>query len=186
MATAPHAFTLVQAATSLARATPYMWRVRVWPAAGCASAWSAPGKFVTSMGTAGGNGFLNTTAPIWPAAPARYAFLRRVVQLDTTPARKGIIHATAFVAAAQDGGKEKLLGAYRLHVNGRPAAIGPGRGEVNYAMKNHTLYDSLDPTAAAQAAAEASAAARGLLTLALQCYHHDATGQVKCALASGA
>jgi hypothetical protein len=130
------------------------------------------------MGTAGGNGFLNTTVPIWPAAPARYVFLRRVVQLDTTPARKGIIHATAFVAAAQDGDKEKLLGAYRLHVNGRPAAIGSGRGEVNYAMKNHILYDSLDLTAAAQAAAEASAAARGLLTLALQCYHHDATGQV--------
>jgi hypothetical protein len=97
--------------------------------------------------------------------------LAQVVMLDS---QKAIGHATLYVTAAQDGPGEKLLGAYRLHVNGVATAIGPGRGDVNVGKKNHTPYDTLDLTGAAL-----SAAARlgGRLVLALQCFHNDGIGQ---------
>ena len=60
-------------------------------------------------------------------------------------------------------------------MNGVATAIGPGRGDVNVGAKNHTTFDTLDLTSAAQAA---QADTTGKLVLALQCYHHDGTGQV--------
>ena len=107
-------------------------------------------------------------------AHAPRAITQKFAQAVTLDSHRGVAHVTIYVTAAQDGPNEKLLGAFRLHVNGVATAIGPGRGDVNVGKKNHTTYDAIDLTGAAQ-----SAVARlgGRLLLALQCYHHDGSGQ---------
>ena len=65
----------------------------------------------------------------------------------------------------------KLLSAYRLYVNGKVVAVGPGRSDAANSGVNHTVYDTVDITAELQAAQQAGTA--GAVVFAAQCYHHD-------------
>ena len=67
--------------------------------------------------------------PIWAGNGARYALFRREVHLPADRVQSATMH----VAAAQSGPLEKLLGAYRLYVDGVAIGIGPGRGDVRTA-----------------------------------------------------
>ena len=97
-----------------------------------------------------GNEITLTAEPIWASGSSvRYALLRREVHLGSA-----VKNAEAFVTAAQSGPMEKLLGSYRLYVEGEAVAIGPGRGEVRTAAypagergANFTMFDALDLTA---------------------------------------
>ena len=105
--------------------------------------------------------------PIWADLGARYALFRRVVPMNVA-----VQSARILVTAVQSGRMEKLLGAYRLYVNGAAIGIGPGRGDVRTAAysdggdRNFTFYDTFNVTAQAT-----SIAAPAPLTLGLQCYH---------------
>ena len=107
--------------------------------------------------------------PIWAGgAGARYALLRREIVVFSK-----VQSAVAYVAAAQSGPIEKLLGSYRLYVGGRAVGVGPGRGDARTAAYphggdvNHTMYDTIDVSATVGAAATVS----GGVVLGLQCYH---------------
>jgi len=138
----------------------YLWRVRVWATQDCVSDWSVPAKFVSGLHVA--TGFDDSTKPIWAGDDSKYAFLRSVVSLNGK-----VSDAHIYVGAAQDGPMEKILGSYRLYVNGQVTTTGPGRGEVPYTDANHSVYDTIDITTSAQVAANAD----GKLLLALQGFH---------------
>ena len=148
------------AAVALEPTTRYHWRVRSWTtgAAGaseCASIYSDWAEVMTAPYL----GFAASTLPIWaPNAKALYTFHRLVVPAPASP----ITGATAFVSALQDTA-EKLLGAYRLQIEGEALAIGPGRGDVATSAGNHTPYDSMDVT-------HAVVAAKGAFAVGLQCF----------------
>jgi hypothetical protein len=139
--------------------TRYWWRVRTWASNSCVSAWSGNATIVTAPS-------FRDVKPIWAQPGARFALLRKVVPAPASP----YVHGTAFVTASQSGAMEKLLGAYRLFVDGRTVAIGPGRGEARTAAyadggdTNHTQFDSVDVSPGVTAAS-------GPLVIGLQCYH---------------
>ena len=83
--------------------------------------------------------------PIWHKDSPAYVFLRRQFNIEQT---KKVSKASVMITAAQSNGQEKLLGAYRLYVNGQVMGIGPGRGDVAVAQLNHTQFDLIDVTAA--------------------------------------
>ena len=144
---------------SLAPASAYWLRVRTWSKVDDASSgWSSPAKLVTGLH----DGFAPGTKPIWTSTADRYGFLRT----SFTP-HGPIAHAHAFVTAPQEGADAKLLGAYRLFLNGVVAGTGPGRGDAAV----HTPYDTVDLTSQL-------AAGGGDVVLALQGYHTNATCRV--------
>jgi hypothetical protein len=100
------------------RGLRYHWRVRS-ALPGCVSAWSEPARFVTALW----QGWAPGIVPLWASSGA-FVYLRLEI-----PQLPDWASATAFVSAFQDGPNERLLGAYRLYVNGKFAAIGPVRGE---------------------------------------------------------
>jgi hypothetical protein len=57
--------------------------------------------------------------------------------------------ATVYVTGKVSGDKQKVLGAYRLTINGRAVAVGPGRGECSFAhpvMVRSSCVDALTLT----------------------------------------
>ena len=56
---------------------------------------------------------------------------------------------------------EKLLSAYRLYIDGQVVAVGPGRSDNANSGSDHMVYDSVDVTAALNAARRAALAAIG-------------------------
>ena len=94
--------------------------------------------------------------------------------------------------AATDGPQQKMLSAYRLSVNGIVVSVGPGRGNSpvqntsrysNSTVPVNTstlyMYDSVDITAAARAAASQLKGHARALVFAVQCYHHDGQDDAK-------
>ena len=114
---------------SFAPATTYWWRVRVWDAAGKASAWSEPACFRTALSDAA-----------WTAEwitydtekAQRLPLLRKEIQVG-----KGVVRATAFVCG---------LGASDLFINGEYAdptrVLDPA--QTNY--EQYALYSAIDVT----------------------------------------
>lgn len=112
-----------------APATTYWWRVRVWDAAGKASAWSEPACFQTALSDAA-----------WTAEwitydtekAQRLPLLRKEIQVG-----KGVVRATAFVCG---------LGASDLFINGEYAdptrVLDPA--QTNY--EQYALYSAIDVT----------------------------------------
>ena len=66
--------------------------------------------------------------------------------------------AIAYVTAVGD---TKLLGAYRLFVNGKTRSIGPGRGDQSIAKDGNLVYDTVDVTPTDGT----------VIDMGLQCYH---------------
>jgi len=64
--------------------------------------------------------------------------------LPTKPLPLPISFVTVFITALQSDPQEKLLGAFKLFINGKIYGIGPGRGDVSTTKSNHTPYDSID------------------------------------------
>jgi hypothetical protein len=171
----------VPASLSLSPGTKYFWRVKSWSKShglthadqamdACESEWSPHAQFTTALW----KGFANETKAVWSSeAGARYTFFRKDLKLV-----KKVTSAIAHVTAAQSGGKEKLLGAYRLYVNGAAVGIGPGRGEVNVGASNHTMYDIIDLL---PRLSEVEFDVGSTMHLALQCFHEsgDDTAKVK-------
>ncbi len=175
----------------------YRWRVRVWtrgsaaaaaapaPAAECQSAWSDWAE----MMTAPTDGFRNTTTPIWAAGDtAHFALHRLVVTPAALATASPVSRAVAFVTAQQ---APKLLGAYKLLLDGVVVGIGPGRGD---AMTNLTgqgrrvPYDALDVSAAVAGLAVGqdwvvglqcyAAQGKGAVLLEMHLQHHDGSVSV--------
>jgi hypothetical protein len=172
----------------------YSWSVKVWvtehdrpnadvaTAEGAAkarelceseSAWSAPSAFRTAIW----DGFAATTQAVWTPTTARYAFFRQEIIVP-----KGAKNATCYVTALVSGTRQKLLGAYRLYVNGASAGIGPGRGDCSLQYKGSaadkqlcTEHDTIDLSGHLPAAG-------GKLTIGLQSYHEGGSGAVKLQL----
>jgi hypothetical protein len=148
----------------------YSWRVKTWsnsprssdPDVLCESEWSDEATFSTALWA----GTSNMTSAIWNAgSKARYSLFRKDITLN--PSFGTVTSAIAHVTAAQSGGIEKLLGAFRFYINGETVGIGPGRGEVNVKDEDHTTYDTIDVTKAITSANTGKAA------LAFQCFHQD-------------
>ena len=78
------------------------------------------------------------------------------------------------------GRQQKLLGAYRLYVNGKAAGIGPGRGDCSlaYAQDERLCleYDMIDLTEHLQRAQLNSSAGSGKLAIGIQSYHSGGDG----------
>ena len=127
----------------------------------CISDWSDNATFVTSLGN---TGFANSTAPIWTDS-ANYAFFHRGYAYAADPQNSDadLVAAIAYVTAVGD---TKLLGSYRLFVNGHSRSIGPGRGDQSIAEDGNLVYDTVDVTPTDGAA----------IDMGLQCYHSDASG----------
>ena len=160
----------------------YSWSVKVWltdpdPAAEGAceseSAWSAPAAFRTALW----DGFAPQTHAIWLPSKASYALFRKEIAVP-----KGATNATAYVTALVSGGKQKLLGAYRLFVNGASAGIGPGRGDCSLQYTGAaadkslcTEYDTIDLSPHLPASG-------GTMALGIQSYHMSGAGAVQLQL----
>lgn len=114
---------------SLASATTYWWRVRVWDAAGKRSGWSDPASFSTGLRESDWEG--EWIAPEWRDG-MRMPYLRREITVG-----KNIARATAFICG---------LGASDLFVNGEYAdstrVLDPA--QTNY--ESYALYSALDVT----------------------------------------
>ena len=179
---------LPRAAGELRAGRHYSWSVKVWatehdqPNAGMAtsgglceseSAWSPPSAFRTAIW----DGFAATTQAVWTPGKARYALFRQEIAVP-----EGAKNATCYVTALVGGAKQKLLGAYRLYVNGASAGIGPGRGDCSLEYKGSaadkqlcTEHDTIDLS-------DHLPAAGGKLTIGLQSYHEGGSGAVKLQL----
>eukprot|EP01044_Picomonas_judraskeda_P008498 COSAG03_NODE_974_length_5139_cov_2.100397_7_plen_614_part_00 len=179
---------LPRAAGELRAGRHYSWSVKVWatehdqPNAGMAtsgklceseSAWSRPSAFRTAIW----DGFAATTQAVWTPGKARYALFRQEIAVP-----EGAKNATCYVTALVGGAKQKLLGAYRLYVNGASAGIGPGRGDCSLEYKGSaadkqlcTEHDTIDLS-------DHLPAAGGKLTIGLQSYHEGGSGAVKLQL----
>jgi len=108
--------------------------------------------------------FSPAAKPIWHPSPhAAYVFLQKEVHV---PSGGSFSSASIAVTAATSGDKEKLLGAYRLYVNGRSIGIGPGRGDVSTNAQNHTMFDHF--TLSAAELGSGSTVVLGLQSFALQ------------------
>jgi hypothetical protein len=119
----------------------YFWRLKVWTTDKVGnifeSEWSEPAKLVTGLFKAG---FAKSTVPIW-AAKADYALLRKVVTFEEG---KNVTHAHAIITARQVSAgtaDDKLLGAYRLYINGKAVGTGPGRGEGGDQATQYDMFD---------------------------------------------
>jgi len=88
------------------------------------------------------------------------------------PASLDVTQATAFVTADQSGPNEKLLGAYRLYIDGTTAGIGPGRADVPVSRSDHFVYDSVNVTGLIRGRAG------DRLTLALQGFNLEGKGRM--------
>ena len=137
------------APSSLLRAaTTYTVSVRLLPAAPAApSAWSAPVRFATALADGAWPG---GATPVWAAnATQNFVLFRRSFQCQ---AGEHLLHITAHgVPMRKKGGganATKLLGAYKLWVNGMPVATGPGRptGEGSTIQLPAQLYDTVNVT----------------------------------------
>jgi hypothetical protein len=122
----------------------YFWRLKVWTIDEegnvFESEWSDSAKIITGLFR---SGFANSTVPIWGDKDTRYALLRKVVKFK---AGKKVAHAHALITAQQVSAgtaDDKLLGAYRLYINGQGVGTGPGRGEGG---DQSTQYDMFDLT----------------------------------------
>lgn len=103
----------------------YTWRVKAWTSplttnsvqdGSCTTLWSENATFVVGLS----NGFSQFSVPIWTEG-ANFAFFEKSYQ--NCAYESDILAAVVFVTAVGD---EKLLGSYRLFVNGRTVSIGPG------------------------------------------------------------
>jgi hypothetical protein len=158
------------AAAGLAPSSAALYRLKVWttsaeePGRVCESDWSPSAKIVT--GLMGGGIADNSTHPIWTQdSESKFALLRKTVQLKGEP--KLLSHIQCFVTGLQTD-DEKLIGAYRLYVNGAVVGTGPGRAdrELMGDAADNTQYDVFDLTDAA--------ATSNSMTIALQGYHPGA------------
>ena len=108
---------------------------------------------------------------------------------------KAIIKVTAAQSGAQDFQRDRLLGAYRLYLDGVVIGIGPGRGEVSVCAglvtptplcplplppivthSGRTPYDVIDVTDKLRKLHTGAVAANALhapLLMAVQAYHHE-------------
>ena len=167
---------------SLAGGAPYTWRVGV-QGSGAAAAWAWSGNATLVTGLAPSQW---AAVPVWhPRNSTPLALLRGALPLARGPPRA----AYAFVTAqpqrsAGDHENGKLLGAYKLFVEGALVGLGPGRpgacGPVVPApiageapCSPEFFFDTLDITSALSAAAAAGGTSA---TLALQCYNNPAQG----------
>ena len=111
-------------------AREYAWTVAVQGADGSASAWAPPQRFFTS----GGAGAWAASAPIWPAScsgggPPRFARFHADIALG---APRDVLSALLFITGSppiytDPWNVTKLLGGYKLAVNGSVFGVGPGR-----------------------------------------------------------
>eukprot|EP01060_Flectonema_neradi_P030823 TRINITY_DN4552_c0_g1_i2.p1 TRINITY_DN4552_c0_g1~~TRINITY_DN4552_c0_g1_i2.p1 ORF type:complete len:786 (+),score=133.02 TRINITY_DN4552_c0_g1_i2:87-2444(+) len=85
--------------------------------------------------------------PIWGTNETRYVYLRKAVGFELGEVVDTI---SANITAIPHEGRQKLLGGYRLYVNGLIAGVGPGRGECDYTPSATaslcTLFDTIDLT----------------------------------------
>ncbi len=145
------------AALTLDEATKYVWTVTLSVAHGARNTTStvvSPGQSLfTSLQTW-------TAAPVWAAAAAtadpdpKYAFLRR--SLGPLPAAplSAVVFITANPPPTAKHGDEtpsKILGAYKLWVNGEMVTMGPGRPRCGpkpcvYGFQPEQVVDGIDVT----------------------------------------
>lgn len=178
----PRAWSAAAPAALLSQGAPYVWRVGAQSGAGQPPwAWSSNATLVAGLQPGGWVG-----EPVWHAnSDAPFALFRGALPVPRVPYRAVFAFVTA-QPQRSPGDKEngKLLGAYKLFVEGALVAVGPGRpgacgpvypgpisGEAPCAPE--FFYDVIDITAAAAAAAAGGVAQP---TLALQCYNNPNGG----------
>ena len=106
--------------------------------------------------------FSPSTVAIWGPSDwsATHVFLRPTTYVSPS----SVTRATVLVSAGP--GNPKLLGAYRLFVNGLDLAVGPGRGDVPTgatSLQGNAVYDTVEVPSSVLAAAP------GQLSVAMQC-----------------
>ena len=110
----------------------------------------------------------NKTKPIWNKDQSRYAMFKSPdISLESTTT-----HIHVLVTAYPSGPQEKLLGAYRLYVNGNVLGLGPGRGEHATNMPGRpVMFDIYDLTNIISTSQT--------LKIGIQCYHSDGKDQAR-------
>jgi hypothetical protein len=161
-------------ASALRPATRYFWTVSYWYSDGETSKLATPRRFSTALD-------VWSADAIWLAQPAPdhiesivrgkpdvikqptlAQFRAKTVQIGA-----GFDSALLFVAA---GRTHKQLGSFKLFVNGHAIGMGPGRSAINAQQDDVTsAYDSYDLT---------DVSAAGTLTLAVQCFAAEHSGQL--------
>ena len=173
----------------------YKWSVTVWtnsllgrkqasasPLSSCKSAPSEQATFITALTQLGASDGSSAprSAPIWaPGSNTTFALFRKTFPVRSIASSGSVVSAVAFVTATSGdfsgsagGDLEafRLLGAYKLYLNGNIVGIGPGRGEVKVSNatspRNHP-YDTIDVTDALAAAISVGHE----ITLGIQSYH---------------
>jgi len=181
--TLPAGWSAEAPAALLSNGLPYGWRAGALCGSGAPVwAWSANATLVTALAPGGWVG-----EPVWhPNASTPFALLRGVLPLSRGAPRAAFAFVTAQPQRSPgDEENGKLLGAYKLFVEGALVGIGPGRpgscGPVypgplppEAPCAPSFFYDVLDITAALGAAAGAPSAAAAL---ALQCYNNPPGGR---------
>ena len=167
------------AGAALQSCTQYAWSVLTIDGGGSSSAWSDNATFVTGVHSQAWPGGV----PIWtPNATAQFVYMR--TELQPLPASPQLFSAYAFITANPQGSSpgeqenSKLLGAYKLYVNGAIVGIGPGRpgrcgpvcpvggGKGPCTCTPEHVYDTYDVTAALAASSSSP------VTLAIQAFNY--------------
>lgn len=115
-------------------AREYAWSVAIQGTGGNASDWSQPQRFFTS----GGSATWAASAPIWApscagaAGPPKFARFHADISLASAPASKAVLSALLYITGsppiyADPWNVTKILGGYKLAVNGTVLGVGPGR-----------------------------------------------------------
>ena len=121
--------------------------VRVVDAAGALSEWSAPARFATALPPGPWPG---GAVPVWAADPLQnFVLFRRSFEAT---GEEHLLHITAHGVPMRrknaGANATKLLGAYKLWINGLPVSAGPGRptGHGSTIQAPAQLYDTVNVT----------------------------------------
>ena len=163
--------------SALRNASHYAWRVCTADERGSISEWSDNATFVTGVWSQQWQG----AAPVWSKnATAAFVFLRAGLQVtDPSELFAAVAYITANPQPNAQGEHEnaKLLGAYKLYINGRQIGLGPGRpgrcgpvcpvgsGGGTCTCSQEHLYDSYDVSADVSSGG-------GTMALAIQAFNY--------------
>lgn len=147
----------VEVVTGLAFAPAVTYAVSVQivdNAAAAAGGWSEAFRFAMALAESeGGSGEWPAPAvPVWAARPLQRYVLLRSSGFPVLPRREYLLHVTAHGVPMRRRGSganaSKLLGAYKLYVNGVPVSAGPGRptGANSTIQVPAQVYDTVNAT----------------------------------------
>jgi hypothetical protein len=148
----------------------------------CASSWSHSARIIVPPLDLANSPY---SAPIWAQDEPNHAFLRSEIQIPPSPPipsslAVAVVFATASrgdLSGSSGGDTEafRLVGAYKLYLDGQLVSVGPGRDEPKVTSDvTKAPYDTLDVTEMVRGVAAMQTqqkAAPSPMVVAIQPYH---------------